>query len=205
MIQNFLINLTACGALISSVLVITSNNPVVAVVYLISVFLNAAGYLMLTGIGFIGISYIIVYVGAIVVLFLFVIMMINIKISEIIQTGTQYTKTVPLAITIGFLFIYTMFTILPIELFSNNVQLLDLITESFINVNGLLFNNYSLFNNLVYQTGNPMIADTYFANFIDIESVGNGLYTYGAIWLIITSIILLLAMVASLFISIKKG
>ena len=60
--KNFLIDLLAFTALFSSVLVITSKNPVIAVIFLISVFVNAAGYLILLGIGFIGISYITVYV-----------------------------------------------------------------------------------------------------------------------------------------------
>ena len=78
--KNILIDVLAFGTLLSSVLVITSKNPVIAVIFLISVFVNAAGYLILLGVGFIGISYIIVYVGAITVLFLFVIIMINIKL-----------------------------------------------------------------------------------------------------------------------------
>ena len=82
--KNFLIDLLAFAALFSSVLVITSKNPVIAVIFLISVFVNAAGYLILLGIGFIGISYIIVYVGAIAVLFLFVIMLLNIKLTDIV-------------------------------------------------------------------------------------------------------------------------
>ena len=50
---------------------------VISVLFLISVFVNSAIYLMFTGINFIGISYIIVYVGAIAILFLFILMMIN--------------------------------------------------------------------------------------------------------------------------------
>lgn len=60
--KNFLIDILTFNTLISSVLVITSKNPVIAVIFLISVFVNAAGYLILLGVGFIGISYIIVYV-----------------------------------------------------------------------------------------------------------------------------------------------
>ena len=104
--KNIFIDLLAFGSLLSSVLVITSKNPVIAVIFLISVFVNAAGYLILTGIGFIGISYIIVYIGAIAVLFLFVIMMINFKLTDILEAGSQYTKNIPLAIAIVSLFIY---------------------------------------------------------------------------------------------------
>src|SRR6201996_2835224 len=120
--KNILIDILAFGTLLSSVLVITSKNPVIAVIFLISVFVNAAGYLILLGIGFVGISYIIVYVGAIAVLFLFVIMMINIKLTDILETGTQYTKNLPLAIAIGSLFIFIIFTIIPFNF--NNVPAL---------------------------------------------------------------------------------
>ena len=92
MINNFLLDVLAAGAILSGILVITSKNPVIAVLFLISAFVNAAGYLLLLGVGFIGISYILVYVGAIAVLFLFVIMMINIKLTDILDVGSQYTK-----------------------------------------------------------------------------------------------------------------
>src|SRR5271168_5112845 len=111
--KNILIDILAFGTLLSSILVITSKNPVIAVIFLIAVFVNASGYLILLGIGFIGISYIIVYIGAVMVLFLFVIMMINIKLTDILETGTQYTKNFPLALAIGSLFIYEIFTIMP--------------------------------------------------------------------------------------------
>ena len=107
--KELFLNLLALGAIISSILVITAKNPIIAVLFLISVFVNAAGYLILLGIGFVGISYLIVYVGAITVLFLFVIMMINIKLTDILETGSQYTKNLPLAFAIGSLFIFIIF------------------------------------------------------------------------------------------------
>lgn len=200
--KNLLIDILAFGAILSSVLVITSKNPVIAVIFLISVFVNAAGYLLLLGIGFIGISYIIVYIGAIAVLFLFVIMMINIKLTDILETGSQYTKTLPLALAIGLLFVYEFFTILPFSF--NNVSIISVLLNLFTNLNGLLLNSNISNANLVYNTFNPVIADTSFTNFLQIEAIGQGLYTYGAFWLIITSVILLLAMVAPIFISKKK-
>ena len=126
--KNIFIDLLAFGAIFSSVLVITSKNPVIAVIFLIAVFVNAAGYLILTGVGFIGITYIILYVGAITVLFLFVIMMINIKLTDILETGSQYTKNLPLALAIGLLFIYEIYTIAPFPL--NNVSF----TSYFLNI-----------------------------------------------------------------------
>ena len=81
--NNFLLDFLALGAIISGILVITSKNPVISVLFLISVFVNVAGYLVLLGVGFIGISYIVVYVGAVTVLFLFVIMMLNLQLAEL--------------------------------------------------------------------------------------------------------------------------
>jgi NADH-ubiquinone oxidoreductase chain 6 len=200
--KNIFMDILAFSTLLSSVLVITSKNPVIAVIFLISVFVNAAGYLILLGIGFIGISYIIVYVGAIAVLFLFVIMMINIKLTDILETGSQYTKNLPLALAIGSLFIYEIFNILPFTF--NNVSALSSLLEVLTNLNGLLLNisgneTYNLNN--VFNAFNPATQDQTFTNFLQIEAIGHGLYTYGAILLIISSVILLLAMVAPIFIS----
>lgn len=58
----FLLDFLALGAIVSGILVITSKNPVISVLFLISIFVNVAGYLVLLGVGFIGISYIVVYV-----------------------------------------------------------------------------------------------------------------------------------------------
>ena len=78
--KNVFIFMLSFGALVSSVSAITSKNPVISVVYLIATFVQLAGVLVILGINFVGISYIVVYVGAIAVLFLFVIMMINVRL-----------------------------------------------------------------------------------------------------------------------------
>ena len=197
--KHFLIDLLAFAALFSSVLVITSKNPVIAVIFLISVFVNAAGYLILLGIGFIGISYIIVYVGAIAVLFLFVIMLLNIKLTDILETSHQYTKNLPLAFSIGILFIYEIYTIIPFPI--DNVSFISYLLNLINVLNGLLLNSNLNLDNVVHIAINPTIADTALTPFTQIEAIGQGLYTYGASWLIIISIILLLAMVAPIFIT----
>ena len=197
--KNLFIDILAFGALLSSVLVITSKNPVIAVIFLISVFINAAGYLILLGIGFIGISYIILYVGAIAVLFLFVIMLLNIRLSDLLEAGSQYTKNIPLALAIGSLFIYEIFTIIPFSF--NDVSLISSLLNLITNLNGLFLNSDISTVNVVYNTINPVLADTTFTNFLQIQAIGQGLYTYGATWLLVCSIILLLAMVAPIFIS----
>ena len=157
---------------------------------------------MLLGVGFLGITYIILYVGAITVLFLFVIMMINIKLTDILETGSQYTKNLPLAFAIGLLFIYELFTIMPFSL--NNVSSISALLDIFTNFNKfLLSSSIDTLSNLVNVNTayNPITPDIHFIQFLQIQAIGQGIYTYGAMWLFICSIILLLAMVAPIFIS----
>jgi NADH-ubiquinone oxidoreductase chain 6 len=200
--NHLLLDLLALGAIISSVLVITSKHPVISVLFLISVFINAAGYLILLGVGFIGISYIIVYIGAITVLFLFVIMMINIKLVHILEVGSAYTKNLPLALSIGGLFLYIIFSVLPFS--TQNVSAFSIPLNMLNNLNqfilGSNYNISSAYTNVKtsFQSG---IVDSSFTNFLQIEMLGQGLYTYGAIWLILSSIILLLAMIAPIVLS----
>jgi NADH-ubiquinone oxidoreductase chain 6 len=201
--KNMILDILAIGSILSSVLVITSKNPVIAVIFLIAVFVNASGYLILLGIGFIGISYIIVYIGAVMVLFLFVIMMINIKLTDILETGTQYTKNLPLALAIGILFMFEIYIIMPFTM--NNVSGLSYLLDILTNLNGLVLAADASINLPVAQVFNSFndlsLADITFTNFLQIEAIGQGLYTYGAILLIILSAILLLSMVAPIFIS----
>ena len=134
-INNILLDITAFNAILSSILVIISKNPVISVIYLISLFLNAALFLIVKGIYFLGISYILIYIGAITVLFLFVIMMINIKLTDILETGSQYTKNIPLALSVSGLFLYEIYNVLPFTLWAGNNDFLDIL---------LSFNDYIL-------------------------------------------------------------
>src|SRR6201991_1013264 len=85
-------------AILCGILVIISKNPIVSVLFLIGLFLSIASYLMMLGINFIGLSYLLVYVGAVSILFLFILMLINVRISELV---TDNSNSIPLAIMIG--------------------------------------------------------------------------------------------------------
>jgi NADH-ubiquinone oxidoreductase chain 6 len=212
--QNFLLDILSFGAILSSVLVITSKNPVIAVIFLISVFVNVAGYLLVLGVGFIGISYVIVYCGAIAILFLFVIMMINIKLTDILETGSQYTKNLPLGVCVASFFFYELYTILPFTIAqAHDISIFSYIAGFITNLNNLFlsgFNNDpSLMSYLgaghdIYVTNLPLTFQNNFIQLLQIESIGHSLYTYGAIWLFIASIILLLALLSPIMISSKK-
>ena len=96
--KTLFINILAFGTLISSIFSITSKNPVISVIFLISTFVLAACYIIFIGINFIGISYLLVYVGAVSILFLFILMLINVIISEL---NMYNYKGLPLIIKIS--------------------------------------------------------------------------------------------------------
>ena len=94
--HTFLIDFLTLGAILSALLVVTSKNPVMSVLFLISLFLHVSGYLVLLGLGFMGISYLILYIGAIAILFLFVVMMLNLQLAELNAMASEYTQNLPL-------------------------------------------------------------------------------------------------------------
>ncbi len=90
MIQVFAFYLFAAIVVLSGLMTITARNPVHSVLWLILAFFNAAGLMVLVGAEFIAMLLVIVYVGAVAVLFLFVVMMLDIDFSEMRQGFTKY-------------------------------------------------------------------------------------------------------------------
>ena len=82
----------------SAFMVIASRNPVHSVLFLILAFVNAAGLFLLLGAEFLAMILIVVYVGAVAVLFLFVIMMLDVDFAELKQGFLQY---LPLGTVVG--------------------------------------------------------------------------------------------------------
>lgn len=142
-----------------------------------------------------GLSYLIIYVGAIIVIFLFIVMMFNIKETEVIEIGKTYTKNIPLAFIIGFFLLYELFNILPFTF--NNIFFLEI----FNNLNILILNLNNALTNFVFITFNPNYFETNFIDFSQIQAIGFSIYTYESILLIILSFILLLAMVWIIYLS----
>jgi NADH-quinone oxidoreductase subunit J len=89
-IQALSFYLFAFIAIAAAVMVISARNPVHSVLFLILAFFNAAGLFVLIGAEFIAMILVVVYVGAVAVLFLFVVMMLDISFSELRQGFLQY-------------------------------------------------------------------------------------------------------------------
>lgn len=98
MIQAFAFYLFAAVVLTSGAMTIASRNPVHSVLWLILAFFNAAGLMVLAGAEFIAMLLVIVYVGAVAVLFLFVVMMLNIDFAEL-RAG--FARYLPLGLALG--------------------------------------------------------------------------------------------------------
>ena len=90
MIQVFAFYLFAVIVVLSGLLTITARNPVHSVLWLILAFFNAAGLMLIVGAEFIAMLLVIVYVGAVAVLFLFVVMMLDIDFAEMRQGFSKY-------------------------------------------------------------------------------------------------------------------
>ena len=192
-------------SIISGIFVIISKNPIVSVLFLIGLFLSISSYLIILGINFIGLSYLLVYVGAVSILFLFILMLINVRISELLSNTSN---SIPLAILVSIAFNYPLNQILPSYMIKGNY-----ILHIFSISNNNFYNSYNEVFNIIYsssldQSEILFVTDkTWDGNLAEtghISSIGNIMYTTYSIWLILTSIILLLAMVGAIIITIKQ-
>lgn len=209
-------------AILCGIFVIISKNPIVSVLFLIGLFANISCYLILIGLSFIGLSYLIVYIGAVSILFLFILMLINIRISEL-QSNTS--NSIPLAAAIAVSFNYPVFQLLPYNIailnsYGTGHNLLSTLNNILYNISGgeVVHSTSSSTHNLqnVGLTGGDVTSNNdllfvtskiWDGNLIEnthITSIGNIMYTNYNMWLIIASFILLLAMVGSIVITIKQ-
>ena len=183
---------------ILAIFTIINKNPIVSVLFLISLFLGISLHLVISGLGFIGLSYLLVYVGAVSILFLFILMLINVRISELTHETSNATA---LIIVIIPLFIYPMYDILFYDYnnIKNNLMLLYQkeigisYPDSYLGgANKISFVTSKMWDGSLVETSH-------------ISSIGSIMYTNYSIWLIITSVILLLAMVGAIVITIKQN
>lgn len=131
-------------SVLCGILVIISKNPIVSVLFLIGLFLSIASYLMILGLNFIGLSYLLVYVGAVSILFLFILMLINVRISELLSNTSN---SIPLAVLITISFNYPVYQILPYSIAAFNSYTVDLNNT----LNDIWYNNYSDYLNKFFK------------------------------------------------------
>jgi NADH-quinone oxidoreductase subunit J len=105
MMQTLIFYLFSAVLIASAVMVVSSRNPVHAVLFLVLCFFNAAGLFLLLGAEFIAFILVIVYVGAVAVLFLFVVMMLDINFQ---QLRTGFRRYLPVGGTVGLILLFQL-------------------------------------------------------------------------------------------------
>ena len=135
--------------LVSAVFVIWTKNPVFSVLFLNFTFFNVSAVLFLFNFEFLPIAFLVVYVGAVAVLFLFVLMMLNIKLAELIES---YSMILPVGLLFCLIFIIQILSLFQMEfelftIFDKNSSLFLLDFSNIGTLKTNFFNlNYSLSN-----------------------------------------------------------
>lgn len=173
-------------ALISGSLVVSARNPIHSILFLVLVFCNSAGLLLLLETEFLAMIFLVVYVGAIAVLFLFVVMMLNIRVTELKESLFRYIPIGGLVLIVFFLEILSVI----------NGDLVPFFSSTSLNIDSqtLLFQkelNLILWSNNI----NPIT---------NIEAIGELLYTYYFYAFLMASLILLVAMIGAILLTMRK-
>lgn len=194
-------------ALFFGIAVIVNKNPIASLLSLIGLFGSIAVYLILSGLTFIGFSYLIVYIGAVSILFLFILMLLNIRTSEL---QSNNVNSIPLALFITILFNYALFQLLPYY-----IAILNSYNSKLSNI--LYYLPTSKYSDIIMNTSKNLDINTHNIMFVTsnswdgtitetshISTIGNILYTSYNMWLFLVSIILLVVMVGAIIITIKQ-
>ena len=173
-------------SILSSVFVVFSRNPIFSVLFLIFSFFNVSCILFLFNFEFLPVSFLVIYVGAVGVLFLFVLMMLNIKLAELNNNNFSY---LPLAFILGALFICELLFLSRFEL-----NLLNLFHESALT----FLSDYTNFWLINYE------FLEFLGSFSNIKVISYALYTNYLYNFLLSGIILLLAMIAAIVLTLQK-
>jgi NADH-ubiquinone oxidoreductase chain 6 len=199
---HLILDMLAVGTVVLAILVITARSPIVAVLYLIGVFVLAASYLVVLGVTYVGLTYLVVYVGAVAVLFLFVVMMLNVRLSEVVTTGYEYTAGVPLGGLLALVFLLEALSVAPSVVSVTTTYLLEILGSIHSSLLGVgVPTTSSVGVHLVLAEGSP---DAVFSYLSQVQALGLSLYTYGFVWLMIMSFVLLLAMIGPISLCLRS-
>jgi NADH-quinone oxidoreductase subunit J len=187
-------------ALTSAIFVIYSKNAVYSVFFLILVFSSITGLLLISEIEFLSIMLIIIYIGAITVLFLFVVMMLDINvINNDVDNNFGY---IPIIFLITSIFFFETFLMFSKVLSSYNF----IIEKIYLKLNYSAYT--SIFPKLPFSYEYKDLVYKQWLNKLDnitnIETLGQVLYTYYAIFLLIAGIILLIALIGAVTLTLKE-
>ena len=166
----------ALSMIASAVMVVASRNPVHSVLFLISAFIGAAGLFVLMGAEYLAMLLVVVYVGAVAVLFLFVVMMLDVDFVELKQGFLQY---LPFAVTLAAVMVIELIFVVTVWVFPTDTQL----------------------SQPVATVGSALAGENAPNN---IEALGLILYTDYVHYFQIAGIILLVAMIGAIVLTFRE-
>lgn len=102
---HILLDISVLFSIIFGLCVISTNNPMFSILYLIGLFIAVAGYLNYIGLGIMSLLYLLIYVGAIAILFLFILSLLDIKLSELRVKSNS--NDIPLVILVSVILFYS--------------------------------------------------------------------------------------------------
>ena len=140
MVEGLFFYLFASVMLASSFMVVISRNPVYSVLFLILAFFNAAGLFILLGAEFLAMLLVVVYVGAVAVLFLFVVMMLDINFAEM-RAGFQ--RYLPLGLLVGGILVFELVAAMYGDAFSDKNLFSDPRVSNTTMLGGVLYTKYA--------------------------------------------------------------
>jgi len=126
--------------LLSGLLVITARNPVHGVLFLVLAFFTAAALWLLLHAEFLAIALVVVYVGAVMVLFLFVVMMLDINL-ERVREG--FWRNLPIALVVGGVMVWEMITVLAFRIWGADPRPLPAGTSNTRELGRVLYTQYA--------------------------------------------------------------
>lgn len=184
-------------ALTSAIFVIYSTNTIYSAFFLILVFINSTGLLLISKVEFLAIMLIIIYVGAITVLFLFVIMMLDVNV--LIDKNNNNYGYLPIIFLISFIFFLETFVMFS-KAFTSYQHLLN---NSFFNkeVHTLFYFKDSMKGIFrLFIDIKPFVKNiiTYIDTITNIETIGQVLYSYYSFFFLVAGIILLIALIGAI-------
>ena len=190
-------------ALTSAIFVIYSTNTIYSAFFLILVFINSTGLLLISKVEFLAIMLIIIYVGAITVLFLFVIMMLDVNV--LIDKNNNNYGYLPIIFLISFIFFLETFVMFS-KAFTSYYHLLN---NSFFNkeVHTLFYFKDSMKGIFrLFIDIKPFVKNiiTYIDTITNIETIGQVLYSYYSFFFLVAGIILLIALICAITLTKKE-
>lgn len=187
-------------ALTSAIFVIYSKNTIYSVFFLILTFTNITGLLLVTEVEFLAIMLIIIYVGAITVLFIFVIMMLDIKKIDNKNNNYGYLPIIFLISSIFFIQIFYIYSksFTSYQYFINN----NLNMGTYSRLCEKWAHRYtSVYENFPYFYTKYILKLDSITN---VETLGQVLYTYYSFFLLIAGLILLIALIGAVTLTFKE-